>query len=245
MWKIYETNQLTILETFQSIEDWKYSIFHQMEIKVKSYFAHKMVSHFDNRMIFQQNKSSHENLMEALSDSEKQMNNLDILFPEIKLYWMQEEDGSFIISKNLPEFKNFEPEPKHNLNLITRNPVANNQYINELEHKSWSSIAFNMGLCNYAKGWINYIPTLEERCSLQTKVIIMNTLLKNKDYSLSEEVDLEENITKHKAYNDLYERMIKIMPKINKSLTDEWREAVVTGVVSNTGNNNKRKNSNG
>lgn len=240
MWKIYETNQLNIIETFQSLEDWKHSIFNQMEIKVKTYFAHKMVSHFDNRMIFQQNKSSHENLMEALSDSEKQMINLEILFPEIKIYWLQEEDVSYVITKNLPEIKSFEPEPKHNLNLLKKNPVANPQYVDELDHKSWSSVAFNINICNYSKGWINYIPSLEERCSLQTKVIIMNTLLKNKEYSLTEEVQLEENITNHKAYKDLYERMLKIMPKINKSLSDEWREAVVSGVVSTTGS--KRKN---
>lgn len=242
MWKIYETNQLTITETFQSLEDWKASIFNQMEITVKTYFANKMVSHFDNRMIFQQTKSSHENLMEALSDSEKQMMDLDILFPEIKIYWLQEDDKAFIITKNLPETKNFEPEPKHNLIILKKNPAPNNQYINELEHKAWGAVAFNMNICNYSKGWINYIPSIEERCALQTKVIIMNTMLKNKEYSLLEKIELEENIKNHKAYNELYDRMLKIMPKINKSLTEEWREAVVTGVVSTTAT--KRKNSN-
>lgn len=244
MWQIYETNQLNILETFQSIEDWKLSIFNQMEVKVKTYFAQKMVSHFDNRMIFQQAKSSHENLMEALSDSEKQMNDIEILFPEIKLYWMQEEDNSFIITKNLPDFKNFEPEPKHNLILVQKSPLVNSSYLYELEHKAWASVAFNMQLCNYSRGWINYTPSLEERCALQTKVIIMNTILKKKDCTLTEQVSLEENITQHKAYEDLYQRMIKIMPKVNKSLNDEWREAVVTGVVSQAEIAKKNKKSN-
>jgi hypothetical protein len=236
MWKIYHTNELNFIETMQSIEDWKQSVFNKMDLKVKKYFAKKMVSHFDNRMIFQQDKSSHENLMEALSDSEKQMIEIDLLFPSIKFYWMvnQDDSTSFIITKGLPEDFAFYPEPKHNLIAYQENPNFNTDKIYEMEHKSWSTLVFDINICNYSKGWINYVPSLEERCAIQTQEILMNTVLKNENLTLLEKVELEENITNNKSYQELYKKISKIMPNINKSLVSEWREAVVSGTVSQT-----------
>lgn len=234
MWKIYKTNQLNILETFQSIEDWKHSVFNQMDMKVKQFFADKMVSHFDNRMIFQSNKSSKENLFESLSDTEKQMTSADILFKPIKFYWIpSEDDDSFVISYGLPEIPSFYPEPKHNLTLYNDNPTLGNDKIYEIENKAWSTLVFDIRLCNYSKGWINYIPSIEERCLLQTKVVLMNMILKNKeDCSLLEKVEIEEKIKEHPHFQELHNKMVKAMPKLQKSLTDEWRNAVVSGSVS-------------
>lgn len=234
MWKIYKTNQLNILETFQSIEDWKHSVFNQMDMKVKQFFADKMVSHFDNRMIFQSNKSSQENLFESLSDTEKQMTNADILFKPIKFYWIpSEDDDSFVISYGLPETPSFYPEPKHNLTLYNDNPTLGNDKIYEIENKAWSTLVFDIRLCNYSKGWINYIPSIEERCLLQTKVVLMNMILKNKeDCSLLEKVEIEEKIQEHPHFQELHNKIVKAMPKLQKALTDEWRNAVVSGSIS-------------
>lgn len=235
MWKIYQTNQLNLTETLQSIDDWKHSVFNQMDIKVKKFFAEKMVSHFDNRMIFQNTKSAKENLMEALSDSEKQMSLAYILFPPIKFYWMpSDEDDSFVISHGLPDEEIFLPEPKHNLELVNGNPSFQAERIHEIENKAWSTLVFDISLCNYSKGWINYIPSFEDRCLVQSKVILMNTLLKNKeDCSLLEKVEMEETITEHASFNQLHDKIVRLMPKINKALTEEWRNAVVSGAVSN------------
>lgn len=234
MWKIYKTNQLNILETFQSIEDWKHSVFNQMDMKVKQFFAEKMVSHFDNRMIFQSNKSSQENLFESLSDTEKQMTNADILFKPIKFYWIpSEDDDSFVISYGLPESSSFYPEPKHNLTLYNDHPTLGNDKIYEIENKAWSTLVFDIRLCNYSKGWINYIPSIEDRCLLQTKVVLMNMILKNKeDCSLLEKVEIEEKIQEHPHFQELHNKIVKAMPKLQKALTDEWRNAVVSGSIA-------------
>lgn len=239
MWKIYKTNQLNLLETFQSIEDWKHSVFNQMDMKVKQFFAEKMVSHFDNRMIFQNSKNGKENLFEALSDAEKQMTNAYILFKPIKFYWIpSEDDDSFVISYGLPEENSFLPEPKHNLNLYNENPTLSHDKMYEIENKAWSTLVFDIRLCNYSKGWINYIPSIEDRCLLQTKVILMNMTLKNKDdCSLLEKVEIEEKIHEHPHFAELHNKIVKLMPKFNKILTDEWRTAVVTGTVPTTKKN--------
>lgn len=232
MWKIFKTNQLNTIEALQSINDWKHSIFNQMDIKVKTYFARTVVSNFDNRMLFQQKRSAHDNLLESLSDSEKQMSNVNILFQSIKLYWMPSDyDESYIISYGLPDEASYLPEPKHNLTIIDANASFNQQKLHELEHKSWSTLVFDMSLCDYYKGWINYIPNFDERCILQTKAILMNTLLKNSDYNLLEQIELENNIKNHSSFNELNLKIEQAIPKINKFLVEEWRNLVINGEI--------------
>lgn len=230
MWKIFQAKELTVLEAFQSVSDWKALVFSKMDIRLKQYFAEKVVIHFDNMMLFQQKRGMHENLMEALSIAEKEMQNADILFQEIRCFWIPEEEQSFLITLNLPAEESFYPNGKYGFELIKDDAVPMEGRKDKLQQTSWENLVFSPDLSDFARGWINYTPALEERSKLQAKFILLNANFKKPELSLLEKIQFEEKIETHPQYNELYNKVLRIMPRIESSLEQEWRTAIVQGL---------------
>jgi hypothetical protein len=229
MWKIFQNKDLDILESFQSVDDWKDSVFVKMDIKLKKYFAEKVVVYFDNMMMFNQKSGMHENLMESLSIAEKDMQQVSGLFPDIRCFWIPENQNSFLITLNLPNEKEYYPTGKYGFELIKDDATPENGKLEKLQHTGWGNLVFSSELSEFAKGWINYTPSLEERTNLQVKYIIMNANFK-KDGTLLEKIKFEENIENYPQFEELYNKVLRIMPKIESSLEDEWRTAIVNGL---------------
>lgn len=230
MWKIFQNKNLEILDSFQSVNDWKNLVFSRMDIKLKQYFAQKVVVYFDNKMLFQQKNGMHENLMESLSLAEQDMQQVSPLFPDIRAFWIPENNNSFLITFNLPSEEGLYPSGKYGFNLVKDDAVTSNDKVDKLQHESWGNLVFSSALSDFARGWINYTPSLEERTILQVKYIILNTSFKNRESSLVEKVQFEENIEQHPQFEDLYNKILRVMPKIESSLEEEWRTSIVNGI---------------
>lgn len=230
MWKIFQSKNLEILESFHSVNDWKDLVFSRMDIKLKQYFAHKVVVYFDNKMLFQQKNGMHENLMESLSLGEKEMQQVGALFPDIRAFWIPESNNSFLITSNLPNEESLYPRGKYGFELVKDNATPGEGKLEKLQHDSWGNLVFSSELSDFARGWINYTPSLEERTVLQVKYIIMTTNFRNKDMSLMEKIQFEENVEKYPQFEELYNKILRVMPKIESSLEEEWRTSIVSGI---------------
>jgi hypothetical protein len=236
MWKIFSKKDLDIEDTINSIEIWKKEIFSLVEVTVKEYFAKKVTVYFDNNMIFQQKRGLHFNLMEALSTAEKEMLNSGGVFGKIELYWLREEDNQILIIFGLDDDKEYTLTDM-GFNLIKKDalPLSNN--LEELEHNSWKTLIFDVELVNYVTSWINYTPNIEERSVLQAEYILFNMHFKNQDIGLLERIEFEENIKHHSSYKELCNKVLRIMPKIESSLEQEWN----TGKISTKDIKTKQK----
>ncbi len=230
MWKIFQNNDLNLMSSFQSINDWKLYVFDKMDVKLKEYFAKKVVVYFDNNMIFNQKRGMHENLLDSLSFAEKEMQQVYDLFPSIRAFWLPEDAGSFLITLNLPQEEDLFPTKKYGFKLIKDDAVPATGQLEKLQHTSWGTLVFSPELSDFARGWIDYTPGLEERTVLQAKYIILQNHFKNGEFSLLEKIEFEEKIEEHHQFKELYEKIYKVMPKIESSLEDEWRTSIVNGM---------------
>lgn len=230
MWKIFQNRDLDLLESFQSVNDWKDVVFSRMDIKLKQYFANKVVVYFDNKMLFQQKNGLHENLMESLSLAEKDMQQISGLFPDIRAFWIPENNNSFLITLNLPNDEGLYPNGKYGFELLKNDAEPGNGKLEKLQHDSWGNLVFSSELSDFARGWINYTPSIEERTSLQVKYLIMTTNFKNKEHSLMEKIQFEENIENYPQFEELYNKILRVMPKIESTLEEEWRTSIVSGI---------------
>lgn len=232
MWKIFQNTNNTIIDTIQPINDWKITVFSQIDIEVKKYFASKLVVYFDNMMLLNQTRGMHENLLESLSIAEKDMQNSSLLFPDIYCYWLPENNNSFLITLNLPNNNLYYPINIYGFNFIKKESFIEEHKLDVLNNSSWKNLIFSLRLSEFSKGWIDYTPNLEERAYLQTKYIILNNNIL-KSGTLLENISLEENIKNYPKFEELYNKILRIMPKIESSLEDEWRSSIVSGLNTN------------
>lgn len=238
MWNIFVNKDLDINQTIEAVNIWKELVYSKINIKVKRYIAEKIVVYFDNRIIFKKEETIHEILMHSLSKTEKDIEEINKLFPDVYFYLIPENKNNMIITFNLPNEKDYLPEEKFKFNLVNNNLDFNYNKLKEFKSKSWENLVFSIDISDLANGWINYTPSLDKRIELQTKFILLNKM-KNKK-SLIEQINFQENIETSKSYNELYEKIKKIMPKIEDKLNSEWREVVIQGEVPEI--NIKRKN---
>lgn len=221
MWSIFTTNKNNANEILENIEDVKNLIFRIYEKKVKEHFAQKMVVYFDNYMILNKDKGLHVNLFEALSRSEKEMRAINSLFPDIQLYWFQEKNESSFMIKNLKE-EDFVALEKVGFDFIykTTNLTGDNK---KLEFESMQTLLFSINLVNYAKDWIDHTPTAEERSRLQAVFMFLDMKVKKENLDLYQQIELERSLSENEAFQSLYDKIYKIMPKIEQSLEREWK----------------------
>lgn len=228
MWKIFTNQTLTSIETFQAVNDWKSIVFQKTDFKLKKYFAEKVAVYFDNAMLLKKSQGLHDNLLEALSLAEKEIQNLYSIFPDIKCLVMPEDYNSVLITVNLPNDNTYYPKD-YGFNLFTDNAEPNATKIARLKNQSWENLIFSIEISDFARGWINHTPSLEERTELQVKHILLSKNFQNKNLTLLEKVKYEEDIKKHFQYNELYNKIIKIMPKIETTLEEEWKDSLSAG----------------
>jgi hypothetical protein len=226
MWKIFSKLDSSIEKTVLSIESFKHAIFMELEAEVKAYFAEKIVVYFDNNMIFHHKKGLHLNLMDALSDAEQDMIHSSVLFGRIELYWIRGDDEQSIIIYGLPDDKE-NILIDHGFSLVERDIIPMSDKIEQLQYNAWKTLIFDAELVNYATGWINYTPDMEKRSQLQTEYILLRMEQKKKEMTIVEALKFEENIKQHSAYKELYNKVLRVMPKIENSLEQEWRTGTI------------------
>ena len=73
MWNIFKSNCANLEHTTNELDSWSDAVFEKLNIEVKTYFAEKITLNFDFKMIFHQRQGIHNNLLEALSIAEKEM----------------------------------------------------------------------------------------------------------------------------------------------------------------------------
>lgn len=233
MWKIFYSNEKNHYENFQSLEAWKIEIFNILEINIRKYFAEKVVVHFDNMMLFQQKRGIHQNLLESLSNAEKEMQNSAILFQPINMHIIKEENGYALITSGLDD-KYIDTLVNYGFQLIENNANLGTNKEEKMRHIAWSTLVFDMELVNFATGWINYTPSLEERSRLQTEYILMNMDFKKVQKTLLEKILFKTGIHEQPQYEELYQKVLRVMPKIEGFLEQEWRTAVVQTKIHET-----------
>jgi hypothetical protein len=226
MWKIFFNSEESFLTVLQALEKWKAEIFNNMQNEIKQYFAKKVVVYFDHMMMFNQKKGIHQNLMDALSQGEKEMQSLDSIFNPVKIYLVNEENGVGLITLNLDDKYLYSLE-EYGFILVKNNAKLNDVKEIRLNNMSWGTLVFDLELVNYASGWIDWTPSLEERSKLQAQYIIVSMYCK-KETSLLDKVKFEENIENHPQYEELYNKVYRVMPKVENSLEDEWKIAIET-----------------
>lgn len=228
MWKNFYTKKTDLNNIFQSLEAWKNIIFEEESLKVKEYFATKVVVYFDNMMIFHQKKGLHNNLLDALGLAEKEMSAAYLLFKPINLYLIKEDSGfSLLVSGFTPN--NLYENYSENIHFkLVNNNLDNLVNIEELRFNSWSNLVFDFSLVNFSQNWINYTPNLEERSRLQAEHILYNMNFKKIEVSMLDKISFQENIVQHPQYQELLDKVMKIMPKIESSLEQEWRTKIIS-----------------
>lgn len=227
MWQNFYTSSNNLLTTLASMDRIKKDIYDMESIKLKEYFAKKVVLAFDNLMIFFASNGLDMNLKQALAESQEEMNSAKPLFPEIKMYLLKEDVGYSLMISNLEasdvaigmlEVSGFDYVGQED-GIIENLP--------KLEFNSWSTLAFHFSLVNYSHSWINYTPILEERAIQQAEHILFRMTFKKTDSNLHEKLLFLENIKKHPNYKELYEKIVRLMPKLETSLEKQWRVSVV------------------
>lgn len=235
MWKIFFTQEDNQWLVLQSLEDWKLDIFKNLEIELKKYFAKKVVIYFDNMAIFHQKRGIHANLMESLSLAEKEMQSATTLFPKVVIYIVKEENGCVLITQGLSD-NYIKTLKSYDFELLENNANLTNEKETKLYNMAWSTLVFDAELINFAQSWIDYTPNLNERSILQAEYILMNVNFKKNNSSLLEKVIFKENINTSPQYEELYQKVMRIMPKIEESLEKEWRTtAIETKIEENMG----------
>lgn len=221
MWKIFISKETNVEKIIQDIHSWKFLVFDFFDKELKKYVANKVITYFDNGMIFQSKKQVYENLVEALSNTEKELQDIHLVYQEIKAYILFEENQTFLITFQLPNKEELYPLD-YQFKLLKDDAVPLNGNQEKLEFSSWSTLIFNAELSNFATDWINYIPDLEERAFMQTKYILINKFIQ-KEMSLLEKIKLEENIQGHHKFQEIYDKIMKILPKIDQQMKNEWK----------------------
>lgn len=233
MWKIFYNPENDFLTTFQSLESWKSTIFSQLRVEMTQYFARKVVVYFDNMMIIHQKRGSHNNLMESLSMAEKEMHSVDMIFPTINIHAIKEEEGYALITCGLND-QYIDTLSPYNFQMIENNANLTDEKENVMKNMAWSTLVFDVQLVNFANDWINHTPSLEERSILQAEDILMNNHFKKNPMSLMEKINFKENLKSHPQYEELYQKVLRIMPKIESSLQQEWRTAMIQTRIQET-----------
>lgn len=221
MWTIFLQKNLSTEECLLKIDTLKKEIFKLIEFELRTYFAEKIIVYFDNNMLFSQKNGIQMNLIDALMKADNDTLGLAGVFPKIELYWVKDNKDHNIVISNL--------EDKYNKIIIEKDFSLVNKNANiltsieQLEFNSLKTLIFDVNLINYGNNWIEYVPSLERRCELQTEYILMNTHLKNKNLSLVESLELEKNLKNSSSYNNLYLKIHRVMPKIVNNLEQEWQ----------------------
>lgn len=228
MWQIFHTPSQNISQILTSLESVKKSIFDIESIKVKEYFAKKVVASFDNLMIFFAGNGLDLNLQKALSESQEEMLGARTLFPEIRMYLIEEDVGYSLMIKNLDtsdvvlgllETFNFKYIGKEDANV---------ENMPKFEFNALSMLVFNFSLVNYNRSWINFTPSIEERAHQQAELILLRMTFKKIENSLIERMQFLENVKKHPNYKELYTKIIRLMPKLEASLEKQFRVSSVS-----------------
>lgn len=234
MWKIFYKTNKDLKESIEIIDTWKNFVFSKMDIKVKKYFAEKIVVLFDNKMIFNAKNGLHENLIESLVQVEENISSYGLIFKQIKAYMIFDEDSVFLVTKNLPDDQDFWPTKKNGFGfeLHADNVHLVLDKIEDLEFNSLSMMVFDVALSDFYKGWINFTPEMKKRTELQTNYILMMMNAKNnEEISLVNQIEYEKNLKEQTKYQELYNKILKLMPKIETHLENEWRTSLTSGVV--------------
>ncbi len=227
MWQNFYTQTNNIANVIASLEKVRKDIFDMESVKVKEYFARKVVLAFDNLMIFFAGNGLDLNLRKALAESQEDMRDAAHLFPEIKMYLIKEDVGYSLIVKNLEATDiviglldvfgfNYMGQEDSVINDIAK-----------LEQNSFSTLAFNFSLVDYSRSWINYTPALEERAIKQAEHILFRMTFKKIESSIKEQMQFLENVKNHPNYKELYQKIIRLMPKLESSLEKQWRMSIV------------------
>jgi hypothetical protein len=240
MWSIFSCNQTDadFFQAFKLLEAWKSDLFAIKEEEVKHYFAQKVVSYFDNMMIFHQKRGLHQNLMEALSLSEKEMANAAGVFKPIHAYWLQDDDKHLVITFGL-EKKYYDSLQRHSFSLMAEDVSPMNGRHTQMKFQALQMLVFDIDLVNFSQSWINYTPSLEQRSEIQTRFILTHTHFKKNELSMVEKINFEKNLKTHPQYEELYQKVLRIMPKIETSLEQEWRTNIITAENLQAGNKKK------
>jgi hypothetical protein len=228
MWKNFYTKKTDLNTVIQSLEDWKKAIFNEENLKVKEYFATKVVVYFDNMMIFHQKKGLHNNLLDSLGLAEKEMSAANLVFKPINFYLIKEEAGFSLLTSGLNLTEGMIDLAKELGFKLIESDFGGMVKLEELKFNSWATLVFDFELVNFSQNWINYTPTIEERSRLQAEHILYNMSFKKTELSMVEKIKFEENITKHPQYQELLDKVLKVMPKIESSLEQEWRTKIIT-----------------
>lgn len=233
MWKIFYKSNQDFKESLKIIETWKNFVFSKMDNKVKKYFAEKVVVLFDNKMIFNAKNGLHENLIESLVQVEENISSYDLLFKQIKAFIIFDDETIFLITKNLPIDEEFWPTKKNGYGFELYADTANlvSDKVEELEFNSISTMIFDVALSDFYKGWINFTPDMNKRTELQTNYILMMMNSKNEKQSLVNQIEYEKDLKGKTKYQDIYDKILKLMPKIESHLENEWRASLTSGIV--------------
>lgn len=224
MWSIFTTNKDNINDVLDNIEDLKHFIFNLYETKIKEHFAQKMVVYFDNYMILNKERGLHVNLFEALSRSEKEMKEIHKIFPDVELYWFKEENENSFMIFNLQE-EDFEAVENLGFDFIYKTNHLTGD-IKKLKFESMQTLLFSVALVNYAVDWIEHTPSAEERSKLQASFMFLDMKVKKENLDLYQQIMLEKSLDKNPAFISLYEKIYKLMPKIEQSLEKEWKVGI-------------------
>lgn len=230
MWKIFFNQEESYLTVMQAVENWKIELFNILQNEIKQYFAKKVVTYFDNLSMFQQKqkKDIHNCLLESLSQAEKEMQDIGGLFGRIEVYLVREEKGVGLISVGL-EDRHIYSLQEYGFSMIKNNVKITDSKLITLKQIAWSSLVFDLELINYAINWIDWAPSLEERAKSQATHLLMTTYCKsNLNLTMKEKVEFEENIENHPKYNEIYQKVYRLMPKIENQLEDEWKHTIDT-----------------
>lgn len=228
MWKLFYINN-NLSSSLIAANSWKDILHNKLNISVKKYFAEKVTIYFDNHMLFKQGDGIHENLMEALAQAEADMHDAIPLFPDVNFYLIPEKDVTFLAVEGLSDNPEYLPESRLGIISFDENAELSNERKSKIKFSSWSSLVFSIELCEFGKGWINYTPTLEERAILQSKYIISSSNFKKNELSLLQKIQFDSKIDTYPQFEALFSKLLKVMPKMENSLEDEWKNVVFSG----------------
>lgn len=239
MINLFIKENIKVEEAIFSINEWKNIVFSILEKEVKIYFSEKVIVYFDNYMLFHKERGFHNNLMEALALSSQDMYKSNGVFNRVEIKWSYEESSHFLMIYGLKDRLHYTLE-NIGFKLLEKNVSLIKNQEERLEKEFWSTLVFDIELVNFSNGWINFIPEIERRCNLQTEFILLNNQFKKKDLTLLEKIDFENKLTQHPMYDKLYEKILRVMPKIEESLEYEYKqqskliEKTTEEVVTNT-----------
>lgn len=228
MWKLFfiETN---LSNSVVIANNWKEILHNKLNISVKKYFAEKVTVLFDNHMLFRQGNGIHENLMDALAQAELDMHSAVPLFPDVNFYLIPEKDVTFLAVEGLSDSPEYNPDVRFGIKVFDSHAELSDERKSNIKYSSWSSLVFSIELCNFGKGWINFTPSLEERARLQTKHIISSSNFKKNELSLLQKIQFDNTVEDFPQFDSLYNKLVKVMPKMENSLEDEWKNVIFSG----------------